>query len=110
MVCFRIGVEDAESMAKEMAPTFNEFDLVNVEKFNGFLKLMINGTASKPFNMATYGLAKPTDRQREIAEAIRQLSRLKYGRPRGEVEAEVLEASMVADMMSAGPGGIERTL
>ena len=110
MIAFRIGVEDAEAIAKEMAPTFNEFDLVNVERFNGFTKLMINGTASKPFNMATYPLPKPTDKQKEIAAAIRQLSRLKFGRPRAEVEAEVLEASMVADMMSAGPAGIERTL
>lgn len=110
MISFRIGVEDAEIMAKEMAPTFNEFDLVNVERFNGFTKLMINGTASKPFNMATFPLPKPTERQKEIAEAIRQLSRLKHGRPRAEVEAEVLEASMVADMMSAGLGGIEKSL
>jgi type IV secretory pathway TraG/TraD family ATPase VirD4 len=110
MVTFRIGVEDAEAMAKEMAPTFNEFDLVNVERFNGFIKLMINGTASKPFNMATYALPKPTDRQKEVAEAIRQLSRLKHGRPRAEVEAEIMEATMVADMMAAGPAGIERTL
>lgn len=110
MISFRIGVEDAESMAKEMAPTFNEFDLVNVEKYNGFVKLMINGTASKPFNMATYPLPKPTDRQKEIAEAVRQLSRLKYGRPKAEVEREVMEASMVADMMAAGPAGIEKTL
>jgi hypothetical protein len=84
--------------------------LVNVERFNGFIKLMINGTASKPFNMATYALPKPTDRQKEVAEAIRQLSRLKHGRPRAEVEAEIMEATMVADMMAAGPAGIERTL
>lgn len=110
MVCFRIGVEDAESLAKEMAPTFNEFDLVNVDRFNGYIKLMINGTASKPFNMGTYQLPKPSAQQQEIAEAIRQLSRLKYGRNLSTVEAEILEASMVADMMSAGPGGIEASL
>lgn len=95
MVSFRIGVEDAEVMAKEMSPTFNEFDLVNVEKYNCFVKLMINGTASKPFNMATYGLEKPTPRQLEIAQAIRQLSRLKYGRPVAEVESYILESSNV---------------
>lgn len=110
MVCFRIGVEDAEAMGKEMAPTFNEFDLVNIERFNCYMKLMIKGTASKPFNVATYGLPKPTPKQLEVAEAIRQLSRLKYGRPLESVEAEILEASMVADMMSAGPGGIEASL
>ncbi len=110
MVAFRIGVEDAESIAKEMSPTFNEFDLVNVERFNGFIKLMLNGTASKPFNMATYALPKPTDRQKEVAEAIRQLSRLKHGRPRAQVEAEILETSMVADMLAAGSAGVEKSL
>lgn len=110
MVAFRIGVEDAEIMAKEFAPTFGQFDLVNVDRFNAFIKLMINQTASKPFNMATYGLPKPTSEQLEVAKAIRQLSRLKYGRPRAQVEAEVLEASQVADMMSAGPAAIEKGL
>jgi len=110
MVSFRIGVEDAEIMAKEFAPTFNEFDLLNVDRYNAFVKLMINGTASKPFNMATYPLPKATAEQRQTAEAIRQLSRLKSGRPRNEVEAEILEASQIADMMAAGPGGIEKSV
>ncbi len=110
MVAFRIGVEDSEIMAKEFSPTFSEFDLVNVDRFNAFIKLMINGTASKPFNMATYPLPKPTPQQQEVAQAIRQLSRLKHGRPRAEVEGEILEASQVADMMAAGEPAIERGL
>jgi hypothetical protein len=108
MATFRIGVEDAEIMAKEFAPTFNEFDLVNIDRFNAYIKLMINGTASKPFNMATYPLGR--DGSSEVASAIRQLSRLKFGRPRAEVEAEVLEASQVADMMAAGVPSIEKGL
>ncbi len=110
MVTFRIGVEDAEVMAKEFAPVFNSFDLLNVDRFNAFVKLMINGTASKPFNMATYPLDKPTAEQLATAQAIRQLSRLKFGRPRAEVEEEILEASQVADMMAAGPAAIEKTI
>jgi hypothetical protein len=110
MVSFRIGVEDSEVMAKEFAPTFNEFDLLNVDRYNAFVKLMIAGTASKPFNMATYPLPKATPEQKQVAEAIRQLSRLKYGRPRSEVESEILEASQIADMMAAGPGATEKTL
>jgi hypothetical protein len=110
MVSFRIGVEDAEVMAKEFAPTFNEFDLVNVDRFNAYVKLMISGTASKPFNMATYPLPKADAAQLEVASAVRQLSRLKFGRPRSEVEAEILEASQVADMMAAGPGNVEKGL
>jgi hypothetical protein len=41
MICFRIGVEDAEIMAKEFAPVFNEFDVINIERFNAYVKLMI---------------------------------------------------------------------
>ncbi len=110
MVAFRIGVEDAEIMAKEFAPTFSEFDLVNVDRFNAFTKLMIDQTASKPFNMSTYPLPLATPAQLEVAGAIRQLSRMKFGRPRSQVESEILEASQVADMMAAGPAAVERGL
>jgi hypothetical protein len=107
MIVFRTGAEDAEVLAKEFAPTFNEFDLVNIERFTTYTKLMINGTAGKPFNMATYPLSK--EKNDEVAQAIRQLSRLKYGKPRSEVEAELLESGQVAEMMSAGPASIEKT-
>lgn len=94
-ICFRIGVEDAETMAKEFAPTFNEFDLVNVDRFNAFIKLMINGTASKPFNLTT--LPPMAGGSQEMADAIRNLSRFKYGRSRSDVEKELVEAAEAAD-------------
>lgn len=108
MVCFRIGAEDSEVMAKEFKPVFNEFDLVNVDRYNAYIKLMVQGTASKPFNMATYPLLRNgNDKQ---AAAIRQLSRLKYGRSRAAVEAEILDASQVAENMAEALPGIERGL
>ena len=73
MVTFRIGVEDAETMAKEFAP-------------------------------------EPTSEQKATAEAIKQLSRLKFGRSRSEVESEILEASNIAEMMAAGEASTEKTL
>jgi hypothetical protein len=108
MVTFRTGAEDAEVLSKEFAPTFNEFDLVNIDRYNTYIKLMINGTASKPFNMATNAL--PNNGNDQLAQAIRQLSRLKYGRARSEVESELLEAGQVAESMSAGLPSIERGL
>jgi hypothetical protein len=108
MVAFRIGAEDSETMAKEFKPTFNEFDLVNIDRYNAYLKLMINGTASKPFNMATYPLLR--NGNDEQAKAIRQLSRLKFGRPRAEVEEEILEAGQVAENMAEAMPDIERGL
>ena len=94
-ISFRIGVEDSEVMAKEFAPVFSAFDLVNVDRYNAYVKLMVNGTTSKPFNMAT--LPPSAGGSKEIAEAIRTLSRLKFGRPKMEVEEELLAASAVAE-------------
>jgi hypothetical protein len=106
MVVFRTGAEDSEVLGKEFAPTFNQFDLVNIDRYNAYVRLMVNGTASKPFNMATMPPQKSGTE--ELAQSIRQLSRLKFGRPRAEVEAEMLEAGNVAESMSEGLPDVER--
>jgi hypothetical protein len=108
MVVFRTGAEDSEVLGKEFAPTFNQFDLVNIDRYNAYVRLMVNGTASKPFNMATMPPQKSGTE--ELAQSIRQLSRLKFGRPRSEVEAEMLEAGNVAESMSEGLPDVERGL
>jgi hypothetical protein len=108
MVVFRTGAEDSEVLGKEFSPTFNQFDLVNIDRYNAYVKLMVNGTASKPFNMATMPPRK--EGTEEVANAIRQLSRLKYGRARAEVEAELLEAGQVAESMAEALPAIERGL
>jgi type IV secretory pathway TraG/TraD family ATPase VirD4 len=107
MICFRIGVEDAEMMAKEFAPVFNEYDVINIDRYNAYVKLMIKGTASRPFNMETY--PKPSGGSAENAQIIRNLSRLKYGKARSEVEAEILERTKLGSPQTAGPASIERT-
>lgn len=88
MNVFRIGPDDAELLAKEFAPTFGSYDLLNVPQFSCYTKLLIDNTASRPFNMLTYA---PPKGNRELANAIKQLSRLKYGRDRAIVESEILE-------------------
>ena len=95
LLCFRIGVEDAEVMTKEFDPVFNEFDVINIERYNAYVKLMIDGTASRPFNMGTLSPAAGGSADRAVA--IKELSRMKYGRPRAEVEAEILERSRLAE-------------
>jgi hypothetical protein len=94
----RIGIEDAEFIAKEFAPTLSEFDLVNVEAFTFNIKMLINGQPSKPFNFSPLRVRLPkTD---TLAQLIRELSRRTYGRPRAIVEAEISERRAVA---SEGP-------
>jgi type IV secretory pathway TraG/TraD family ATPase VirD4 len=101
IIAFRIGVDDAETMAKEFAPVFNEYDVLNVEKYTAYIKLLIDNTASKAFNMQVY---PPERGNLEIAEAIKELSRLKYGRDRRIVEAEIAERTRLGEpARTSGP-------
>lgn len=94
MAAFRVGVEDAEILAQEFAPVFNEYDVINVEMYTANVKLLIDNTASKAFNMQTL---PPQPGSPEMAKAIIELSRLKYGRDRKIVEAEILEKSKLGE-------------
>ena len=92
IVSFRIGADDAEILSKEFAPVFGAYDLLNVEQYTAYVKLLIDNTAAKPFNMMTY---PPMPGNKELAAAIKELSRLKYGRPREIVEAEIMERAQL---------------
>lgn len=103
MIAFRIGADDAEFLEKEFAPIFTKFDLLNTEAFTVNIKLLIDNTASKPFNMKPV-MAPPGNK--ELANMVKELSRYKYGRKRELVEAEVIERGMALEQeMAGGEGG-----
>lgn len=87
---FRIGAEDAEFLEKQFEPEFSRFDLVNLDNFNLIIKMMINDKISTPFKMQTIYYEGGN---KDIAAPIKELSKLKYGRPKLEVEAEIMERS-----------------
>jgi hypothetical protein len=87
MMCFKIGAQDAEYMAKEFAPVFSEQDLINIEKYNAYIKLNIDNSTSRGFSMQT--IYDPSGKDAEAAEAFRQLSRLKFAREKRFVEREI---------------------
>jgi hypothetical protein len=86
IIAFRVGPLDAELLEKQFLPTFTKQDLVNLDNFNAYIKLLIRGQVSPPFNIQTF---PPRASNREIAAAVKELSRLAYGRPRQDVEAEI---------------------
>jgi hypothetical protein len=88
MFIFRVGAEDAEFLEKNFLPTFSRQDLVNVDNRQGFARILINDLLTKPFNMSTY---PPTRGDQEIANALKELSRLKYGRDKNIVNREIME-------------------
>jgi len=53
LVSFRLGPEDAQMIAREFEPVFTPEDLVNLPNRNIYLKLMIDGSPSKPFSATT---------------------------------------------------------
>jgi hypothetical protein len=53
LVSFRLGPEDAHMIAREFEPVFALQDLVNLPNHDIYLKLMIDGTPSKPFSATT---------------------------------------------------------
>ncbi len=53
IISFRLGAEDAGFIAREFAPVFDPVDLISLPNHDIFLKLMIDGTPSKPFSATT---------------------------------------------------------
>lgn len=86
MVSFRTGAEDAEFLVKQFEPVFDEHDLINIDNFNAYIKLMINNQTSIPFNLLTEPPQKGNSR---IAQAVKEYSRLKYGRDKKIVNEEI---------------------
>ena len=87
MAVFRVGAEDSEFLKNQFEPIFNVQDIMNIDNFNAYVKLLINNQTARPFNIQTI---KEKSGSREITEAIKELSRRKYGRPRDEVEKELI--------------------
>jgi type IV secretory pathway TraG/TraD family ATPase VirD4 len=56
LISFRVGPEDAEFLEKEFSPEFSATDLVNLPKYNIYVKLMIDGLTSNPFSAETVSL------------------------------------------------------
>lgn len=88
MMCYKIGATDAEYMAKEMAPIFSASDMINIDKFKGVMKLSIDGQPSVPFSISV-PLPWLEQGDKKVGEAVKQLSRLKFGRDREFVEREI---------------------
>jgi hypothetical protein len=89
-IAFRVGVSDANYLQHEFTPTFSEDDLLNVERFHSYIKTIVNNEPVTPFSVdMTKDISKIKAMESpRIAEIIKEMSRLKYGRDVKLVEAE----------------------
>ncbi len=88
MASFRVGAGDAEFLENQFTPEFSRFDLMNIDNFQYITKTMINGKVTSPFKVHA---PPPTPGDKETAKKAREISKLKYGKPRIMVEKEILE-------------------
>ena len=93
MAAFRVGPEDAEFLEKQFEPVFTANDLVNVDNYQCFARLLMNNELTKPFNMKTY---PPTNGDHEAAYYFKELSRLRYGRDAAIVNREIMERTKLS--------------
>lgn len=54
-VAFRVGAVDAPRLAREFEPVFEARDLIALPNHRLYLRLMIDGSVSKPFSAETFG-------------------------------------------------------
>lgn len=90
IVTYRVGSTDAEILGKEFAPIFTEEDLINLPKYNVYLKLMIDGVASRPFSAITL---PPIGRPTGSLEKVVRVSRERYATPRDQIEDKIMRWS-----------------
>ncbi len=89
LVVFRVGAADAEELVKEFTPTFTEDDIVNLPKFEFYIKLMIDGIASSPFSGR--GLPPLTVPEKTgNTEKVIKVSRERYAKARDVVEEKIM--------------------
>ncbi|OGH24712.1 MAG: hypothetical protein A2186_02030 [Candidatus Levybacteria bacterium RIFOXYA1_FULL_41_10] len=97
VVSFRVGVTDANYLQHEFQPVFTEADLINVDRFNAYVKTIVNSEPMQPFSMdLTRDMAQERAMENpRVAELIRELSRLKYGKDLNLIEASIAERAQL---------------
>ncbi|MCI0479035.1 type IV secretion system DNA-binding domain-containing protein, partial [Candidatus Uhrbacteria bacterium] len=87
IACMRVGGEDAAFLETEFAPTFTPEDLVNLPKFQMYLKLMVDGVSTAPFSATTL---PPISSRTGSEPKVIQVCRERYAEPRAVMEEKIL--------------------
>jgi len=87
LISLRVGAADAEFLEKEFFPEFTIQDLVNLDNYCIYLKMMIDGVSCRPFSAKT--LPPMNEGETNQREKIIKVSRERYANPRKEVEDKI---------------------
>ncbi|OHB13175.1 MAG: hypothetical protein A3G99_00250 [Candidatus Zambryskibacteria bacterium RIFCSPLOWO2_12_FULL_39_23] len=87
LAVFRVGAEDAEYLEKQFSPVFTAKDIMNIDNFNAYMKMLVGGKPVKAFNVRVSNSPKGNP---EVVEKLKQLSYTTYGGDRQAIEGEIL--------------------
>ncbi len=87
MAVFRVGTEDATFLEAKFKPTFSAQEIAKLDNRNAYISMLVNGQPTKPFNLITMDAEKGN---LDIVDSLKELSYMKYGREREEVESEIM--------------------
>src|SRR3989338_6444234 len=82
IAAFSVGASDAKVLTQEFTPFFEETDLISLERFHIYMKLMIDGMTSLPFSakiLVPWDPASAVVKKTTKKEKVIALSREKYG-------------------------------
>lgn len=98
-VVFRVGPFDAEVLETIFMPKFTKEDIVNLDRRQVYLTLMIDGVGSAPFSAVTIPpIEAPPENYRE--QVIRA-SRAQFTQPRAGVEKAIIDELMASQQSEA---------
>lgn len=113
LISFRVGGADADVLVKEFEPVFTTNDLLNLDKFNIYIKLLVDGVAAPAFSAKTL---PPVQRLTGNIEKVIENSHTTYSSTRIEVEEMINgqstqeDEALKAEAEAFKKGGLEAIL
>lgn len=86
MAVFRVDPDDAEQLQKRLDPVFTKEDIIKQKNRNAYVSMLSGGVPQRAFNIHTLELPKGN---RDNIDKLKELSQLKHGHLRADVEAEI---------------------
>jgi len=91
LISYRVGVQDAGILAQEFRPVFDADDLQNIEKYHVYARTLVGNEPVPAFSMSLFRDQSVIKKERnsEIANIIKEMSRVRFGRDVNLVDAEI---------------------
>ena len=85
--CFALALKTLHFLESKFKPQFSARDITKLDNYNAYISMLVNGQPTKPFNLHTLA---PEKGNPDIVDSLKELSYIKFGRDREEVESEIM--------------------